>query len=264
MDDVFVLLDIVSLFDQAAKDHAKFVLGGGHFVVVLVHPNAHTLHGRQHFRPQVLRAINRVHREIAALVGRTVGQVAAFKRCIGIPSRIFRIDLIRHFVGGNLIAHVVEDEEFSFGAEIGSVANARGFQIGFRLQRDLARATIISLVCVGLDHVAMHAECFLGIEGVHVDRCRIGHQFHVGLVNRLPSGNRGPVEHKAFFKEVFVDQIRHQRHVLQLAFGVGKTDVDVFDVFVLDQFQSFLDCAHHAAFRVEVKTMGWDLMDPSV
>ena len=110
----------------------------------------------------------------------------------------------------------------------------------------------------------MHAQGFFGIEGVHIDRCRIGHQFHVGLVNRLPSGNRGPVEHKAFFKEVFVDQIRHQRHVLQLAFGVGKTDVDVFDVFVLDQFQSFLDCAHHAAFRVEVKTMGWDLMDPSV
>ena len=54
------------------------------------------------------------------------------------------------------------------------------------------------------------------------------------------------------------------RQGVELAFGVGKTDVDVFDVFVLDQFQSFLDCAHHAAFRVEVKTMGRDLMDPVV
>ena len=44
--------------------------------------------------------------------------------------------------------------------------------------------------------------------------------------------------------EVLIDQIDDQRHVLQFAARIGEADVDVFDVFGLHQFESFLDLAH--------------------
>ena len=52
------------------------------------------------------------------------------------------------------------------------------------------------------------------------------------------SSNGGAVEHEAFFEEVFVDLVRHQGHVLQLAARVGETDVDVFRLFILDQLEN--------------------------
>jgi hypothetical protein len=62
--------------------------------------------------------------------------------------------------------------------------------------------------------------------GSIVGRVRIGHQHHVGLVDRLPAGDRGAVEHRAFFEEVLVDHGLVEGHVLQLAARVGEAEVD--------------------------------------
>ena len=64
-----------------------------------------------------------------------------------------------------------------------------------------------------------------------------GISFMSDLINRLPSGDGRAVEHEPFFKEVFVHLIREHGHVLQLAARIGETDVDVFDILVLDRFQ---------------------------
>ena len=80
----------------------------------------------------------------------------------------------------------------------------------------------------------------LGEERVHVGRLDVGHQFHVGLVDRLPAGDRRAVEHEAFVQEILVHLIGHDRDVLQLAARIGETDVDVFDVLVLDRLQDVL------------------------
>jgi hypothetical protein len=84
VDDVFVLLDVVGLFDQTAEDHPQFVLAGRHFVVVLVDLDAHALHRRQHLAADVLGLVDRVHREVAALVAGAVGQVAALKVTVSV------------------------------------------------------------------------------------------------------------------------------------------------------------------------------------
>ena len=83
----------------------------------------------------------------------------------------------------------------------------------------------------------MHRHRLFREERVHVGRVRVGHQLHVGLVDGLPAGDRRTVEHEALIQEILVDLVRQNRHVLQLAARIGKADVDVFDVLVLDRLQ---------------------------
>ncbi|OIQ88981.1 hypothetical protein GALL_291610 [mine drainage metagenome] len=89
----------------------------------------------------------------------------------------------------------------------------------------------------------MDAKRLFRIERVHIGGGRIRHQFHVGLVDRLPASDRRAVEHEAFVKEVFVDQIGDDGDVLQLAAWVGEADVDVFDVLILKGFKNL--CLAH-------------------
>ncbi|MPL90543.1 hypothetical protein SDC9_36596 [bioreactor metagenome] len=244
VDHVLVLLDVVGLLDQTTEDHAQLMLAGRDLMVVLVDLHAHALHGREHLATQVLGFVDRVHREVAALVAGAMREVAGLDQGIGVPGSGLGVDLVADLGRGDRVAHVVEDEEFGFRAEVGGIADARGLQIGFGLVGNLTRAALIGFAGVRLDHVAMHAHGLFGIEGVDVDRGRIGDQLHVGLVDRLPAGDRRAVEHEAFLEEVLVDEVGHQRHVLQLAARVGEADVDVFDFLRLHQFESFLDCAH--------------------
>ena len=54
------------------------------------------------------------------------------------------IDFVEAVVRALVIAHVVEDEVLELGAEIGRVADARAFQIGFGLLRDVAGVAAVS------------------------------------------------------------------------------------------------------------------------
>ena len=75
-------------------------------------------------------------------------------------------------------------------------------------------------------------------------RIGIGHQHHVGLVDGLPAGDRGAVEHDAVGEHVFVDLDDVHGHVLQLALRIGEAQVDEFDVVVLDLLQDVFGCRH--------------------
>src|SRR5207248_1361174 len=72
---------------------------------------------------------------------------------------------------------------------------------------------------------------------------RVGHQGHVGLVDRLPAGDRGAVEHQALGENFFVDHADVEGHMLPLAARIGETQVDVFHVIVLDRFLSLVSTA---------------------
>ena len=74
------------------------------------------------------------------------------------------------------------------------------------------------------------------VEGVDVGGRRVGHEDHVGVVDALPAGKGGSVEHFAFFKEVFVD-VRRVADVVFFALAVGDAQVEVFDIFVVDELQ---------------------------
>ena len=53
-------------------------------------------------------------------------------------------------------------------------------------------------------------------------RSRVRHQAHVGSVDRLPAGDRGAVEHRAFREHVFIDHALVEGHVLPLAARIGE------------------------------------------
>ncbi len=80
---------------------------------------------------------------------------------------------------------------------------------------------------------------------------RIWHQHHVGLVDGLPAGDRGAVEHDAIGEHVFVDAYNVHGDVLQLALGVGKAQVHELDVVILDLLQDIV-CGRHLNFSLSV------------
>ena len=240
VDDILVFLDRIGLGRERAEDQPEFVLVRGDLVVVLVHLHAHALHGREHLGAQVLRRVGRVHGEIAALDAGAVAHVARLILGVGVPGAVDRVDLERDLVHLHRETDVVEDEELGLGPEIGVVADPGRFQIGLGLERGRARIARIGLARVGLDDVAMDAERLFGIERVDVGRLGVGQELHVGLVDRLPAGDRGAVEHEALVEEILVDEIGHHGHMLEPAARVGEADVDVFDILGLHQFQNLL------------------------
>jgi len=70
-----------------------FVLTSGcHFVVMCFYNQPHLLHGQTHGRTNILRGVNRWHREVTAFQTRTMAFVAAFVRFAGVPARFDIID----------------------------------------------------------------------------------------------------------------------------------------------------------------------------
>jgi hypothetical protein len=76
VDHILVDLHVVGQRDHRAELDAELVLGGGDLVVMLLDDHAHLGHHRQHLGADVLRAVDRRHREVAALDARTVAEVA--------------------------------------------------------------------------------------------------------------------------------------------------------------------------------------------
>ena len=207
LHDVLVLQDVVGLCGQRAEDEAELVLRRGHLVVVLVDLHAHPLHRREHLAADVLGGVDRRHREVAALDAGPVAHVAHLVDGVGVPGGVDRVDLEADLVRRVREAHVVEEEELGLGTAVEGVADAGLLQEGLGLLRGAARIAVVGLVGVGLEHRAVQAEGLLGEERVDVGRGRVGHQLHVGLLDRLPAGDRGAVEHHALVEEVLVDEV---------------------------------------------------------
>jgi hypothetical protein len=113
-----------SAVDQRAEGQAEFVLGGGHFVVMLVAGQAHFEHGRDHFAAHVDAAVDRGDREVAALGARTVAQVAGLRTRGSCWSAVRSSSSLKPLCCSRRRTHVVEHEEFGFGADIDGVADA--------------------------------------------------------------------------------------------------------------------------------------------
>ena len=79
------------------------------------------------------------------------------------------------------------------------------FTMRFGLLGDAARIAVVGLAGGRLEHVADQDERRLGEERIDAGDRRIRHQVHVGLVDRLPAGDRGAVEHLAFGEGVLFD-----------------------------------------------------------
>ncbi len=123
-----VLLDLgpVGALDQRAELGTDFALAGvGHFVVMDFDRHAQRCERQDHGRADVVQAVDRRHREVAALDGRTVtGGALAFVLLASAPGGFSRVDL--QVAAGHVDRpfDAVEDEEFGFRTEVGGVAQA--------------------------------------------------------------------------------------------------------------------------------------------
>ena len=143
-------------------------------------------------------------------------------------------------VGIGPVLDVVEHEELGFGSEEDGVADARRLDHALGLLGDAARVAVVGLAGGRLEHVADQHQRGLGEERIDGRGRRIRHQAHVGLVDRLPAGDRGAVEHLAFGKGLLFDHGDVEGDVLPLAARIGEPEIDVFHVVVLDHLHDIL------------------------
>ena len=229
---------------QRRELQAELVLRRRDFVVVLLDLAAHARHRAEHFRAHVLRGVLRRHREVALLGADVVAEIAAFILGVGVGREFDRVELEAGLVGLGGIFDVVEDEELGFRTEEDGVADAHRLDHALGLLGDAARIAVVGLAGGRLEHVADERQRRLGEERIDDGGCRVRHQAHVGLVDRLPSRDRRAVEHLAFGEGLFFDHRDVEGDVLPLAPRVGETEIDVFHVVVLDHLQDVFGRSH--------------------
>ncbi len=195
----------------------------------------------EHLRAQVLRAVDRGHREVAALGGRTMALVAAFDHLAGVPRRFVFVDVHERAGAVCAPAHVVEDEEFGLRPEEGRVAQAGGLEVGLGALGDRARVAVVGLAVARLEHVARQEQRGLFEERVDVGGVRVRHQQHVGGFDALPACDRGAVEGVARAELVFVEMRNGHSDVLFFSAGVGETEVDELDFVFLHHLHDVCD-----------------------
>jgi hypothetical protein len=244
LDGVLVDLDVVGGLDDRRELDAELVLGGRHFVVVLLDRHAHRGHGREHLAADVLRAVHRRHREVALLEPDVVAVIAAVVFGVVVGGELGGVHAEADVVGRVRIAHVVEDEEFGLGAEIDAVAQTGRLHVRLGLLCRGARIAVIGLIGQRLENVAVDGQRGRPEERIDIGRVRIWHEHHVGLVDRLPAGDRGAVEHHAFFEGIGLDGRLVHGDVLQLAARIGEAQVDVLEVLVLDLLEEVVPGGH--------------------
>ena len=166
-----------------------------------------------------------------------MAQVAAFELVMRLPGRFLGTDMVGGAAHFYFPADVVEHEEFVFRAEVGGVTHAGGGEIGLSALGDRAGIPVVRLHGGGLDDVATQVQRGVVAERVDDGRVVIGHQNHVGLVDRLPTGDGGAVEHEAVSESVGIDPCGRHSGVLLFAFRVGESEIDPLNVVFLDEFE---------------------------
>jgi len=249
LDDVLIDLHVVGAADDGAELEAELGLGGRHLVVMLLDAQPHVVHHLEHLGADVALAVDRRHREVAALDRRAVAGVAVGVFLVADIGAFIAVDLVHRPVHAGLVADVVEDEELRLGPEIGRVADAGGDEVGLGLLGHRARVAAIGLSGQRLVAVAEDDERGLRREGIEHRGLAVGHEQHVALVDHLPAGDRGAVEHHAARQEVLGDGADVVRQMLPFAARIGEAEIDELDVVLLDHRHDFLNVGHSLSRR---------------
>src|SRR5256885_13890174 len=123
-----------------------------------------------------------------------------------------------------------------------AVGDAGGLEIGLRAPGERARIALVALHGRRLDHVAADVDRRLLEERIDDCGVGVGHEDHVRLVDALPSGDGGAVEHLAVAEELLVHEPRRDGHVLLLAARVREAQVREFRLFFFYEFQYVTGC----------------------
>ena len=197
---------------------------------------AHVFEYQAHGGTQVLQGIDGRYREVTALDAGTMAQVTGLGLFALAPLRFFGTDFVEGFTHAVFPADVVEDEELVFGAEIGSIGNARGLHVFFGAASDRARVTLITLHGGRFDDVTGDIQSGFFTERVHHGSAGVRHHDHVGFVNAFPAFDGRAVEHFAVFESGFFNGVGRHGHVLFLTTGICETEINEFDIVVFYHF----------------------------
>ena len=219
--------------------------GSSDFVVVNFNRAAEGFQGQHHGRTDVVQAVDRGNREIAALDGRTVaGGAVAVVLLARTPSRFSGMDLQGAAGHVDIPFDAVEDEEFGFRTEVGGVADAGGLQVGFSALGDGARVTVVTTAIGRIDHVTGQDDGGFVEERIDVGGGRIRVQLHVGSLDTLPASDGGTVESVTVFELVFAEGGNRHGDVLFFATGIGEAEINELCVIFLDQLDHVLRGCH--------------------
>ena len=224
-----------------------------HFVVVDFTGHALLLQKRHHFGTDVGEGINRRNREVAALKGSAVAEVAAFKFDLRGPGGFFRADLKERVIRVGAPGDAVENEEFRFRTEESLITDPGGLQIRFGALCERARIAGIALAGVGFGDVAGQNQRVLFAERIHVSRVGVGHQDHVAGFNASPAGHRGAVKGLTVFEGFFRELMSGNGNVLFTAAGIGQAVIDKLNIVVFDHLQKVRGGRHILSPRIKGK-----------
>ncbi len=237
--DVFIHLHLVGDAHKGVVFDVYLRLPSGADLVVLhLYFHADLAQGEHHLSAQVLQGVGRWAGEVASLEAHLVAEI---RRLLAprVPFALIRIDVVVAKVRALRIADIVEDVKLHFGTEVGSVGNPRGAQVGFRFLGDIARVTCVAFACDRVHHIADEADGGNLGERVYEDGGRVGHQEHIGQVNRLKAANGGAVEPDAFLEKVFREQFGREREVVPHAEQVGELDIHDTRVMLARELNRF-------------------------
>ena len=140
--------------------------------------------------------------------------------------------------------YAVENEEFRLRAEIGSVADAGRFQIGFGAACDGARVAVVALAVGRIDDIAGKDNGGIVVERIDEGCRRIGTQLHIGSLNTFPTADGRTVKRLTVFEPFFgivEDDAGRYGKVVLLAFGIGKAQIYEAGFAFFNQFYSVFD-----------------------
>ena len=189
VDHVFVDLHVVGGAHQRRIEKAQFVLRRRDLVMVLFDLQPHVEHDRQHLGAQIALAVDRRHREVAALDRRPVAGIAVGVLLGADVGAFLAVDLVHRAVHRAGVAHIVEHEELGLGPEIGGIADIGRNQVLLGLLGDRARIAAIGLPSQRLMRVAEHDDRGLRRKRVENGGRAIRNEQHVRLVDRFPAGD---------------------------------------------------------------------------
>ena len=205
---------VVGHLERVLVAHVDLVLGRADLVVGVLDVDAHLLQGEDGLAAQVGARVERRQVEVAALVER-----------------------LRHAA---LRLRRAEVEVLELGADVvGVEAHLLGpFE---RAAHDPARVALVR-AAAGHADVTEHARdrvLLLRAPGQEVEGRRVRHGEHVGLLDRVEAGDRGPVEaHPAF--EGVVELGGVDREALQLSQDVGEPEPDEAHVVLFAELDDIL------------------------
>ena len=199
LHDILVDLHPVGHLNHRRKTQVNFRLTGSrYFVMMAFDLEAGPNHLVDHFRADVLEGIIGRDGEITTLVANLVARAPV----TGVPGRFITGNFILAGIAATLIAHLIENEEFSFRTAEHRVGNAGCLQMRFGFTDDIARVTVEDFVGDRFIDIGDHAQGRVFANRVEKGCGRITDQDHVAAFNRLETTNGRAVKAETSVKEI--------------------------------------------------------------